>query len=64
MSIDQAERSVVEQQLARFGSQCRLFAPMYRQVTLAALRKVMMGQTSPGDGALAYADVRDAWNGT
>lgn len=60
MIIDEAERRVVEQQLARFGGQCRLFAPMYRQVTLAALRKVMMGQAA-GDGELAYGDVRDAW---
>jgi hypothetical protein len=61
MVIDEAERRVVEQQLARFASQCRVFAPMYRQVTLAALRAVMMGQPSPGNGVLAYGDVRDAW---
>ena len=61
MVIDPAERSVVEQQLARFASKCRVFAPMYRQVTLAALRTVMMGQPSPGNGVLAYGDVRDAW---
>lgn len=61
MVIDAAERRVVEQQLARFASQCRLFAPMYRQVTLAALRTVMLGQPSPGNGLLAYGDVRDAW---
>jgi len=61
MAIDPAERSVVEQQLNRFASQCRIYAPMYRQVTLAALRKVMMGGQA-GDAALAYGDVRDAWN--
>ncbi|ALL12340.1 DUF3089 domain-containing protein [Caulobacter henricii] len=61
MTIDAAERSVVGQQLTRFGTQCRIFAPMYRQVTLAALRKVMMGGQA-GDAALAYGDVRDAWN--
>ncbi|WP_184722767.1 DUF3089 domain-containing protein [Caulobacter sp.] len=61
MSIDDAEKRVVEQQLARFASKCRVFAPMYRQVTLAALRQVMMGQPSPGNGVLAYGDVRDAW---
>ena len=62
MSIDEAERRVVEQQLARFTSTCRVFAPMYRQVTLAALRAVMMGQGATGNAALAYGDVRDAWN--
>lgn len=61
MSIDAAERSVVEQQLTRFGAQCRIYAPMYRQITLASLRKVMMGGQA-GDAALAYGDVRDAWN--
>ena len=61
MSIDDAEKRVIEQQLARFASKCRVFAPMYRQVTLAALRQVMMGQPSPGNGVLAYGDVRDAW---
>jgi hypothetical protein len=61
MVIDDAERRVVEQQLARFAGVCRVFAPMYRQVTLAALRAVMMGQPSPGNGVLAYGDVRDAW---
>lgn len=61
MTIDDAERRVVEQQLARFAGACRIFAPMYRQVTLAALRAVMMGQPSPGNGVLAYGDVRDAW---
>ena len=61
MTIDDAERRVVEQQLARFAAKCRVFAPMYRQVTLAALRAVMAGQPSPGNGVLAYGDVRDAW---
>lgn len=61
MSIDPAETTVAEQQAARFGQACRVFAPMYRQVTLAALRQVMRGQPSPGDEALAYGDVLDAW---
>jgi len=61
MIIDQAERSVVEQQLARFAGQCRLYAPMYRQVTLAGLRKAMMGQP-PVDASLGQGDVTAAWN--
>ena len=31
------ENGVVRVQLARFASQCRLYAPMYRQATLTAL---------------------------
>ncbi|MGH1560618.1 DUF3089 domain-containing protein [Caulobacter segnis] len=60
MVIDEAERRWSSSR-ARFASQCRVFAPMCRQVTLAALRAVMMGQPSPGNGVLAYGDVRDAW---
>lgn len=59
--IDDAERRVVQQQAARFASRCRVFAPMYRQVTLAGLRQVMSGQKTDADSALAYADVQQAW---
>jgi len=61
MNPDLPEKAVAAQQLARFGQVCKLYAPSYRQVTIAALRKVMMGQASPGDSELAYGDVRDAW---
>ncbi len=61
MTPDLPEKAVADQQFARFGSVCKLYAPNYRQVTIAALRKVMMGQASNGDIALAYNDVRDAW---
>ena len=56
------EAGVVQQQLNRFASQCRLFAPLYRQVTLMALRSVMVGAPIAGiDRELPYRDVRDAW---
>ena len=61
MIPDLPEKAVADQQFARFGSACKLYAPNYRQVTIAALRKVMMGQASPGDSALAYHDVLAAW---
>jgi hypothetical protein len=56
------EKGVVEVQFARFGSQCRLYAPMYRQVTLTALRAALAGTPMAVDRALGYNDVRDAWN--
>jgi hypothetical protein len=62
MIPDAPELGVVRSQFARFGSQCRLFAPMYRQVTLAALRAGIAGKPMPVDRALAYNDVLDAWN--
>ncbi len=56
------ERFVALVQFARFGAQCRTFAPMYRQGTLASLRARMNGVAGPtGDRALAYNDVLAAW---
>jgi hypothetical protein len=56
------EKGVVRVQFARFASQCRVYAPVYRQVTLAALRALLSGQPVAIDRALAYNDVLDAWN--
>ncbi len=56
------ETAVVDQQLNRFASQCRIFAPIYRQVTIPALRSALVGAPMAGmDRELAYRDVRDAW---
>jgi hypothetical protein len=64
MTPDPAETNVVRQQFARFASVCRPYAPLYRQVTLAGLRRMLAG--GGGGGSLAsgvgYDDVRDAWN--
>jgi hypothetical protein len=63
MTPDAAERNVIRQQFARFASKCRPYAPMYRQVTLAGLRRMLSG---PPDGialdhGVQYDDVLDAW---
>ena len=55
------ERGVVQQQFARFGSVCRTYAPMYRQVTLTALTAAMLGHPMAADRELAYQDVKAAW---
>lgn len=56
------ELYVVQQQAARLGSVCRVFAPVYRQVTLTALLGAIAGGGGPiGSRTLAYADVLDAW---
>ncbi len=44
MTAGPEEKNVVRVQAARFGSQCRVFAPLYRQVTLTALRAGDVGQ--------------------
>lgn len=66
MTPNKEEQRVVEQQLARFASKCRVYAPMYRQFTLTALRQMI---TNPAAAAAAgprpntgYTDVVDAWN--
>jgi hypothetical protein len=54
------EIGTVYNQAARLNSACRVFAPIYRQVTLSGL-----GGARPADGtdprAVAYADVVDAF---
>jgi hypothetical protein len=56
LSIQPAERSAAAIQAARFSSLCRVWAPMYRQVTAEAL-------FTGGAGALdtAYASLLGAW---
>ena len=51
------EELAVREQFARFGAQCRLFAPIYRQGTITAI----VGRVPPPDFKLAYSDVRSAW---
>src|ERR1700712_3992025 len=56
------EDSVVHAQFARFGAQCRLFAPMYRQVTLTALRANLSGMPAEGiDRDVTITDVQAAF---
>src|SRR5215470_19394477 len=38
------EKGVIRTQFARFGSVCRPYAPLYRQVTLTALRSIIAGR--------------------
>jgi hypothetical protein len=57
------ELSVIKVQFARFASVCRTYAPLYRQVTLTALRAGMTGKPMAGvDRQLGYDDIKDAWS--
>ena len=64
MTADPAELNVIRQQFARFGSACRPYAPLYRQVTLAGLRTRLAAGSAGASLAqgLQYDDVREAWN--
>jgi hypothetical protein len=56
------ERATAMAQAARFGTVCRTFAPMYRQLTTTALGRFVGGGGDPRPlFALAYEDVRNAW---
>jgi hypothetical protein len=59
LSVDPEERSIALYQAARYGQNCRVFAPMYRQVTLQAL--LSGGSISPEAAQIAYGDVLAAW---
>ncbi|HWO01099.1 MAG TPA: DUF3089 domain-containing protein [Blastocatellia bacterium] len=62
MDAGPEELGVIRAQFARFASQCRTYAPLYRQVTLTALRAFIAGKPVAADRALGYNDVVDAWN--
>lgn len=62
MNAGPEELAVIRAQFARFGSVCRTFAPLYRQVTLTALRAAIGGAPMNADRALGYGDVVAAWN--
>lgn len=55
------EIGVVRSQFARFGEVCKTYAPLYRQITLTALRSRMAGQEVESDREMAYNDVKAAW---
>jgi hypothetical protein len=63
MTADPAELNVIKQQFARFASKCKPYAPLYRQVTLVGLRRMLApGAAVTLDQGLQYDDVRDAFN--
>src|SRR5882757_291968 len=62
LQIDPADRSIALYQAARYSQYCRVFAPMYRQLTIVAKSNGAFGKpTSKPDPAIAYSDIRDAF---
>lgn len=59
LHIDPEERSVALYQAARYSQYCRVFAPMYRQLTLAGIGGG--SPTTQPNPAIALADVRSAF---
>ena len=56
------EKRVAATQFGAFAETCRLFAPVYRQVTLTHLQSMMAGGEFKADAELAYGDVKAAWD--
>lgn len=61
MNAGAEERQVAAFQAARFSKNCRVYAPLYRQVTITALSALLAGKPVVPDRALAYGDVKAAW---
>jgi hypothetical protein len=58
LSIDPEERSIALYQAARFSQVCRIYAPVYRQLTVPSLTN---GSITAAAAAKAYGDVLAAW---
>ena len=59
LTIDPEERAVAVAQAALFSQVCRVYAPMYPQLTLAAIAK--LGEIGLGSALIAYNGVSSAW---
>jgi DUF3089 family protein len=57
LTIDPEERSIALYQAARYSQYCHVFAPMYRQLTLAGI----FGQVSPDAAQIAYQSALSGW---
>jgi hypothetical protein len=55
------EIGVAAAQAARFSSVCKVYAPKYRQMTVASIVAFTAGQDVTAAAALAYGDVLAAW---
>ena len=58
-TIDPVIKSIALFQASRFSTQCRVFVPVYRQLTLGAIGNPEA--ITPAATARAYGDVRAAW---
>ncbi|HEX2415105.1 MAG TPA: DUF3089 domain-containing protein [Thermoleophilaceae bacterium] len=56
--IEPEQRSVARFQASRFSGSCRIFSPMYRQVTVSGL---FSGGLNQEHLSIGYRDVRAAW---
>jgi hypothetical protein len=60
LGIDPEVRAVAETQASRFSQVCRVYAPVYRQLTVATIRNP--GAATTQARVTAYLDVQNAWH--
>jgi hypothetical protein len=58
-AIDPEEKSIALYQASRYSSECRVFAPVYRQITLQGI--LQPDKVTAKMQATSYGDVRDAF---
>jgi hypothetical protein len=58
-AIDPEEKSIALYQASRYSSECRVYAPMYRQITLQGI--LQPDKVTAKMQATSYGDVRDAF---
>ncbi len=58
LTVDPAETAVARSQASRFSQVCRVWAPMYRQITVKGLAA---GGGAAAAAVTAYGDVQAAW---
>ena len=58
LSVDPEQLAIARYQASRFSQRCRVFAPMYRQLTLTGIDEPSLPREAL---ELAYGDVRAAW---
>ena len=62
LNIDPEERSIALYQAARYSQYCRVYAPMYRQLTIVGISNGQFGKpTTTPNPALAFQDVQTAF---
>jgi hypothetical protein len=62
LHIDPVERAVALRQAGRYSQYCRVFAPMYRQLTVVGIANGALGKpTTPPNPILAFDDVQAAF---
>lgn len=59
LTIDPEQIAIARYQASRFAQDCTIYAPVYRQLTIAGIFDP--SKITPEARAIAYAGVRDAW---